>query len=98
MAKYEKGWKGGPGRPKGSGYVEFCQKWAEKEGWQLLADAAAGKAGFTEKKVRMTAIQTLLAYGYGRPKETLDVNLAGDLAVQLAASRARSNPTHSSPA
>src|SRR5258708_5560006 len=88
---FQPGNKIGKGRPKGSGYVQFCREWAERKGWTRLIDLAQGK-GFTVKgagpkreslfvqpdpKVQLSAIQTLLAYAYGKPSEKLDITSGG---------------------
>lgn len=83
---FEPGNKFGRGRPRGSGYVELCQAWAEQDGWQQLIDIANGKPQFlkgnrakvqTDHKLRLEAIKILLGYGYGRPREAVEVSGSG---------------------
>ena len=81
----------GKGRPKGSSYIQICQQWAEKEGWQLLIDTARGKKYPGESKPAIAAAQILIAYGYGKPKETVDVNLGGDIGERLQRAIDRTN-------
>lgn len=52
-----------------------CQEWADRIGWDTLIAWASGQE--KGKKVplllRKYAISTLLAYGYGRPREALQI-------------------------
>ena len=86
----------GHGRPKGSGHVEICKRWAEEKGWQKLIDLADGK-GFQEEfvengtahlgpdyKVQLDACKILLAYGFGRPTESIDLTSGGQTVTDWA--------------
>ena len=65
------------GRP-----VEFrdfkkrCQEFMEAEGWGILIGMAKGKG-----KEKRAAIELLAGYGYGRPKQGLE--MSGDLTVEV---------------
>ena len=111
---FVKGNKGGPGRPRGSSYVDICRKWAEQRGWKRLIDIADGKEfdqlvsmgqdgegrAFQpgDSKVQIAAMKILIEYGYGKPRETVDVNMSGDMALRLSHSRARLIQTDTRPA
>lgn len=86
---FEKGWKGGPGRPKGSSHVDLCKTWSEKKGgaWDILFQWAQGtevkgaRRSRVPKELRKFAIERILSYGYGKPKESIDLgNPDGSLA------------------
>ena len=99
MAKhqFEPGNQYGKGRPKGSGYVEECQRWAEAGGWTRLFGWADGKSGAAKNmKLQFEALRLILAYGYGKPKEITEskINGLGDLAEQLKAARLRVQRMH----
>lgn len=74
---FEKGNKAGKGagRPKGSSYVTICQEMANATEWERLGAWAAGKEN--GKRVpwvlRKYANQTILAYGFGKPRESIDL-------------------------
>jgi hypothetical protein len=74
----------GKGRPQGSGYSQFCQEWAERFGWDLLRQWAEGREN--GKKVpfmiRRYAVNTLLEYGYGKPKEALEISGSGPQTIR----------------
>lgn len=90
---FEKGHPGGPGRPKGSGRVELCRKFAEQEGFQKLIDIAKGigyrvgtvNGKFVEvgptRELQFEALKLALAYGYGKPTEL--VEHSGDVGVNI---------------
>ncbi len=70
----------GHGRPKGSSYVSICQEWAEKRGWKQLMDWADGKT--TDKReLQFDATKTLIEYGYGKPRQAVDVS--GNMEVNI---------------
>jgi hypothetical protein len=79
MAKFEKGHKGGPGRPKGSGHLDLGG-WADEKGFPLLKKIAEGTAGGTFRgwKARIQAIQTLIAYEKGKPLATINANVSAE--------------------
>ena len=90
---FQPGNKFGKGRPKGSTYVEICKDWAEKKGWGRLIGWANGdgyKAGLKDGRfielgpdleLQYQATKTLLEYGYGKPRQAVEVS--GDLTVNL---------------
>lgn len=65
---FEKGNKFGKGRPKGSGSVEWCRKFAEGEGKQILLKWARSD----DPKASMTATTLIYAYGIGKPTEHIE--------------------------
>lgn len=73
--KFQSGNPGGPGRPKGSSYVERCQQWAERGGWEMLIDWAEGreKGKRVPWPMRRYAVSALLVYGFGKPREALEI-------------------------
>jgi hypothetical protein len=87
---FEKGHAGGPGRPKGSSRPEICRRFAEEEGFQKLIDIAKGvgyKVGtingkFTEvgpsRELQFEALKLAIAYGYGKPTESVDLTSNGN--------------------
>lgn len=84
MARFEKGHKGGPGRPKG-GHIEWCREFADKQGKKILLDLASSK----NPKVQIQAITLIFAYGHGKPHESADVNLNGQITLTEAIKEAR---------
>lgn len=76
----------GHGRPKGSSYVAICQKWADEKGWRKLIDLADGKdykVGMKDGRIlslgpdlelQFQATKLLIEYGFGRPKQAVDVS------------------------
>ena len=94
MPKFQQGNTFSKGRPKGSGYVDRCKKWAEKKGWNILERLAEGKRpldpkalkqavkeegsgnvanDLPENRLRYHAARTLIEYGFGKPKQVLEV-------------------------
>lgn len=82
---FQKGNKYGKGRPKGSGYVQICRDYAVKKGWKKLIEMADGK-GYKvamqngrilevgpDHKLQFEALKTILAYGVGKPRETMEI-------------------------
>ena len=68
---FKKGKSGNPGgRPKGSkGFKERCRAFADDEGLDTLIGIARDSDG----KDRLKAVELLLAYGYGKPRQALDI-------------------------
>ncbi len=75
----------GHGRPKGSSKPALIRKWAEEKGIEKLIELAEGK-GHTWRQyngrlvevgpshsTQMEALKLALAYGLGRPVETIDM-------------------------
>ena len=90
------------GRPKGSAYVALCQEWSEKKGgsWDILFSWAEGKENGkpVSAKLRRFAVQTILAYGYGRPRESVDLTSNGQsIADILAGALLRRNGVGATP-
>lgn len=67
----------GIGRPKGTSYVALCQTWSEEKGggWDILFAWARGKEGKKRVPVvlRKFAIERILSYGYGKPRESIAI-------------------------
>lgn len=76
---FKPGNKLGKGRPKGSSYIDVCQQWAEHSGWEQLLAWATGKENGKRVPwaIRKFAVNTILAYGFGRPREAIDVSGTG---------------------
>jgi len=72
MARFKKGARGGPGRPKG-GNVEWCREFAEGEGKKILLKWARS----TNAKASMSAVTLIYAYGIGKPTEHHDITSNG---------------------
>lgn len=87
---FKKGKPGGPGRPKGSVNlvvrIKRCADFMESEGWKLLQEIAREKG-----KNSVRALDTLAAYGYGKPSESLDITTAGK-ALPVAVDFSRFSP------
>lgn len=70
--RFVKGNPGGPGRPKGSKNIikkiAVCADFMEKEGWKLMIGIARDKTS----KHQLGALQSLAAYGYGKPAESVE--------------------------
>ena len=68
---FKKGQSGNPGgRPKGSkGFKERCRAFANEEGLNTLIEIARESGD----KDRLKAVELLLAYGYGKPRQALDI-------------------------
>lgn len=67
-----------PGRPKGSvtlTNIPRCKEFMEKEGWDILEGIARDEA--EASKNRIGACSLLAAYGYGKPREQVDVKSDG---------------------
>jgi hypothetical protein len=73
--RFQPGNKFGKGRPHGSSYVQRCQEWAERAGWDMLIAWAMGreKGKNVPWPLRRYAVNTLMAYGFGRPREALEI-------------------------
>lgn len=80
--------KKGGGRPKGSSYVALCQAWSEEKGgsWDILFAWAKGREGkkMVNKALRKFAIDRILAYGYGKPRESIDIGSSDGSLAGLA--------------
>jgi len=81
---FRKGWKGGPGRPPGSGRIERCRKWADRYGLRFLEALAEGKTnkrfnivGPVELELRKRTAEYLTDRGYGKTPQGVDVT-SGD--------------------
>ena len=64
--------KPGPGRPKGTGNMirlARCASFMEKKGWAELEWLARCRGS----KLQLGALQTIAAYGFGRPTESVMV-------------------------
>jgi hypothetical protein len=79
--------RGGPGRPKGSGYADV-QKYIAGH---LFADQAQDRIGIIDvlmqqaRKGNIRAIELSLWYGIGKPTETVDLTLrVREAATRLA--------------
>ena len=72
---FKKGWKGGPGRPKGSRNLEWCREFAEGEGKEKLRMWARSQ----NPKASMQALTLIFAYGFGKPTEHLEHDVTLDL-------------------
>lgn len=68
MPLFEKGGPGGPGRPKSKPLIDWCKKWTHEKCEQYLAPIAED----CDHKQQLDAIKTILAYGIGKPIETVD--------------------------
>ena len=67
MAQFEKGNHGGPGRPKQKPLLDWCKKWSLEKCEQYLGPMAEEPG-----KSQLEAIKTILAYGIGKPLDTLE--------------------------
>lgn len=54
-------------------YIPTCADFMEKEGWELLKEAARVKYS----KSQIPALKLLAAYGYGNPDITMDITSKG---------------------
>jgi hypothetical protein len=74
LIPWQPGQSGNPGgRPKGSKeFRERCREFADEKGLPVLIDIAES----AKHKDRLKAVELLLAYGYGKPKQ--GVELSGD--------------------
>jgi hypothetical protein len=76
---FVKGWKGGPGRPKGGRNIanaeakEFAKRLVENPRYRKVLEK-----GLQERTLEASIEQMLWHYAYGKPKETLDVNWSLD--------------------
>lgn len=92
MPKFQPGQSGNPaGRPKGTGLVAICTKFADEEGFDKLIELARGtgyRIGKDPKtgrvihigpspELQFEALKLALAYGKGKPVAPVDV--AGDI-------------------
>lgn len=81
---FTKGCKPGPGRPKGSKNVikkiVRCALFMDKEGWKLLEEIARTKGS----KLQLGALQTIAAYGYGKPAESVEFSGTVEQAKNIA--------------
>ncbi len=68
--KFQPGNKFGKGRPEGTGFVQHCRTWADENGWGKLQKMAASK----NQRVALEATKVLLAYGYGKPREAVEIS------------------------
>ena len=68
---FEPGQSGNPsGRPKGTkGFRERCREFADEKGLPVLIDIAES----AKHKDRLKAVELLLAYGYGKPKQGVEL-------------------------
>ena len=70
--------KPGPGRPKGSGsHIAWCEDYSDGEGKDRLIELARSK----NEKVAIQALTLIFAYGKGKPKESYDVDLSGQIDI-----------------
>ena len=67
MAWFEKGNPGGPGRPKQKPLLDWCKKWSLEKCEQYLGPIAEQPG-----KSQIEAIKTILAYGIGKPIDTVE--------------------------
>ena len=74
LIPWQPGQSGNPGgRPKGSKeFRERCREFTDERGLPVLIEIAET----AKHKDRMKAVELLLAYGYGKPKQ--GVELSGD--------------------
>lgn len=89
----------GAGRPKGSSYVSICQEMAKATEWERLGAWASGKENGKRVPwiIRKYANKTILEYGYGKPRESIDLtnsdrSIAGVLRAYIGGG-SRANPT-----
>lgn len=83
---FEKGNPGGPGRPKGSGYIRRCAEWADKFGFAFLERVAEGSEKVPDRRgnliapslqERLTAATYIIERGYGKPRQCSDISIEG---------------------
>lgn len=78
----------GHGRPPGTSHVDICQAYANAKGWQKLIDLAEGyriqthEDGSTSRNriddsLAFDALKTILAYGFGKPPNKVDLTSGG---------------------
>lgn len=69
---FQPGQSGNPGgRPKGTkGFRERCRAFADEEGLNTLIEIAQSP----KDKDRLKAVELLLAYGYGKPKQGFELS------------------------
>ncbi len=78
MAKFEVGWKGGPGRPPGPRLIGRCKEFMNDKGWDELEHMALDK----KCKDRLGALKLLAAYGFANPPTIDNVDPASIPLIQ----------------
>lgn len=82
---FQPGNKFGKGRPKGSGRIQECTKYAEEHGLQKLIELSQGVGCYRRvisqgrvlkipnDELAFEALKLVLAYGLGKPTEKVDL-------------------------
>lgn len=84
MAKFQKGYKGGPGRPKGTARpptVLYDVKQAARAFCEDAIKRLAKHMRSDDEKISLMASLALLDRGYGKPEQKVDANVVHKFAV-----------------
>lgn len=96
----------GKGRPKGSKRNEICKAYAEKYGFKKLIAIAEGKGHRyreyngrlvevgPDSGIQFEALKLILAYGFGKPTESIDLSTGGESLADWAIQHFRRNGNH----
>ena len=67
---FEKGHPGGPGRPKQKPFLDWCKTWTVEKAHRYLRPIAENG----KRKDQLEAIKLIMAYGVGKPVESIEAS------------------------